>query len=136
MNHQDLADARIAWSITDIAHIADPFTHEHAGRMERMILEALKNARQLPPAGHIMDEHGTIIRVLGKLPVTADKCIVGHGSKVYYNEEPYEESDQTLSDRAFFLIKGIDSNAAVCGHWIKISQCYGSQEAAKKAGEA
>jgi hypothetical protein len=43
----------------------------------------------LPPAGHIMESDGTVRKVLGTLPVTADGCIAIGGSVLHHPDGGY-----------------------------------------------
>jgi len=36
------------------------------------------------PQGHIIDEDGVVRKVLGTLPMTADGCVIGQNSDLWY----------------------------------------------------
>lgn len=55
-----------------------------------------------PPKGHILDDTGTVRRVLGALPLTADGCVVGIRARLHYHEEPFEASQYPTQDVVFF----------------------------------
>ena len=75
-------------------------------------------------------------RVLGTFVLTADGCVWAHGAKVYWRDDPHEESIENINDDiAFFEDHGTDASGEVCGTWEKVSQCYSTPAAAKAAME-
>lgn len=102
---------------------------------EDRIVRALQQART-PPPGHIIDDQGVVRRVLGTLVLTADGCVWAHGAKVYWHEDPHEQSLENINDDiAFFEEHGTDADGEVCGTWEKVSQCYSTRESAEAAKE-
>jgi len=89
------------------------------------------------PPGHIIDDQGNVRKVLGTLPVTADGCVVGHGVKLYWCEEPYEISHyETDFDGVWFEDHATDYYGEAVGKDEPISKCYSTKEAAEAAAEA
>lgn len=103
--------------------------------MHAAIVRALQQARKVPH-GHIIDDQGVVRLVLGTFVLTADGCVWAHGGKVYWHEDPHEESLENINDDiAFFEEHGTDADGEVCGKWEKVSQCYSTREAAEAAKE-
>ena len=79
---------------------------------------------------------GVVRKVLGTLVLTEDGCVWAHGAKVYWRDEPHEQSIEHINgDIAFFEDHGTDASGEVCGTWEKVSQCFASREAAEAAKE-
>jgi len=82
-------------------------------------------AASRPPAGHIMEADGTIRKVLGTLPVTADGCVCGELVPLWvWTDDDGLQPDN--SDRLFLA----DYN----GH--PVEYCYSTREAAEAARAA
>ncbi len=85
-------------------------------------------------AAGFVNKKGDVRKVLGTLVMTADGCIVGQKAVVYWNEDPYEESIETLNTNlAFFEDHAMDATGEPCGNWERIELCYSSRTAAEAA---
>lgn len=102
-------------------------------------LEAARRSVTDAAKGSIIDCTGEVPclrRVLGTFVLTEDGCVWAHGAKVYWRDDPHEESIENINDDiAFFEDHGTDATGEVCGAWEKVSECYGTPEAAKAAME-
>lgn len=83
-----------------------------------------------------VDKNGKVRKVLGTLVLTADGCVVGEKAIVYWHEDPYEASCETLNTNlAFFEDHAMDATGEPCGNWERIEVCYSTEEAARQAAE-
>jgi hypothetical protein len=83
-----------------------------------------------PPAGHIMEHDGTVRKVLGTLPVTADGCVATHESILHHP-----------SDGPCYMVPdGHDRPAAAKVYggalMVPVASCYSTREAAEAAQRA
>lgn len=77
------------------------------------------------PKGHVIDEEGRVVRVLGTLPMTADGCIVGNDGRVFAS---VRMSDWTMEVQEVRPIYWQDNE-------VDSSECYSTREAAEAAAK-
>jgi hypothetical protein len=88
------------------------------------ITAALDAAR--PPAGHIMESDGTVRKVLGTLPVTADGYAVGKDAVIYWSNAAGYIHEMHVDER----LNVTNGMLAISG------DCYSTRELAEAAQRA
>jgi hypothetical protein len=85
-------------------------------------------ADRVPPPGHIIDDKGTVRRVLGTLPVTADGSIACQDAVVWH----------PINGACYPVPDGLNVAAKVYGGstLVPVSECFATREAAEAAREA
>ncbi len=87
-------------------------------------------AASKPPPGHIIDDTGTVRKVLGTLPLTADGCVIGPVEGTYarvWNNDQW-------SNNAELYIRDDGRWGAMFGpQWRPLECCYSTREAAEAA---
>lgn len=87
-------------------------------------------AASKPPKGHIIDDTGTVRKVLGTLPLTADGCVIGPVEGTYarvWNNDQW-------SNNAELYIRDDGRWGAMFGpQWRPLECCYSTREAAEAA---
>jgi hypothetical protein len=105
------------------------------GEAERARLREALEAK-VPP-GHILDDTGTVRKVLGSLPMTADGCVVVAGATVYC---PLGGECKNVCWDAYCLCKngcydeGCQGDSSSGTHW-RFEKCYSTQALARTALE-
>jgi hypothetical protein len=132
-----VTNREIAWGIVGLTTAHDDAKWE---RLQDAITTALdaKDAAARPPAGHIMESDGTVRKVLGTLPVTADGAVAAAPARVY---EPYTCAELIINKHittpGFPVIVVMDGVHRVQRYDpIPIGCCYSTREAAEAAQRA
>lgn len=91
--------------------------------LERRISENKPNI----PADQIMVHGGRVVKVLGKLPETADGCVAAHGADVHWNNPEGHTTDGVVK----YYVRTTDSHPSES--WVPIRLCFCTREAAEAA---